>query len=136
MAKSKHGKSTHSSRGRKRNDRDIDKNISKRFFKTFFIIAIIALAIIILFIVNKDKLYGSWTTDGVTIYKFNGKGKGALITSLSRYEFNYKIKKNKLYIDFLSDKAKDASYEFSIDEDKLVVDGIDQTTGSYTMTKK
>ena len=112
------------------------KNNSKRIFKIFLVIATTFLATAILIITHKDNLYGSWTTNGVTVYRFNGKGKGSLVTSLSRYEFNYKIKKNKLYIDLLSDKAKDANYEFSIDEDKLIVEGIDQTKGKYSMTKK
>lgn len=132
MVTSKHGKNTHS-RGRKRKDKNIN---GKTICKIIAIILIIAFTVATVMYLHKDKLYGSWTTDGVTIYKFNGKGKGALITSLSRYEFNYKIKKNKLYIYFLSDKAKDASYEFSVDEDKLIVDGIDETKGKYSMTKK
>ena len=122
MATSKHGK---------------DKNSNgKNLFKIIAAILIIALVVVVVMYLPKDKLYGTWTTDGITVYKFNGKGKGSLVTTLSRYEFNYKIKKNELYIDFLSDKAKDASYKFSIAEDKLVVDGIDETTGNYTMTKK
>ena len=132
MATSKHGKDSHS-RGRKRNEKS---NSAKKIIVFIVFILTISIAVAVVMNMRKDKLFGTWTTDGITIYKFNGKGEGSLVTSLSRYEFNYKIKKNKLYIDFLSDKAKDASYEFSIDEDKLVVDGIDETTGNYTMTKK
>ncbi|MBR3163345.1 MAG: hypothetical protein IKF17_04535 [Clostridia bacterium] len=132
MATSKHGKNTHS-RGRKRNEKF---NSAKKIIIFIVLILTIVIAVDVLINMRKDKLFGSWTTDGITIYKFNGKGQGYLVTTLSRYEFNYKIKKNELYIDFLSDKAKDANYEFSIDEDKLVVDGIDETTGSYTMTRK
>lgn len=132
MATSKHGKNTHS-RGRKRNEKS---NSAKKIIIFIVLILTIVIAVAVLINMRKDKLFGTWTTDGITIYKFNGKGEGSLVTSLSRYEFNYKIKKNKLYIDFLSDKAKDANYEFSIDEDKLIVNGIDHTKGSYTMTRK
>lgn len=132
MAKSKHNENVHT-RGRKRNKKTI--NVMK-IIRFIVLIMIIASAVSFAINMHKDKLYGSWTTDGVTIYRFNGKGKGALVTSLSRYEFTYKIKKNNLYIDFLSDKAKDANYEFSVEKDKLIVKGIDQTKGSYTMTKQ
>lgn len=127
MATSKHN------RGRKRYEKS---NIGKRIVIFIVFALIIALAVAVVMNMRKDKLFGSWTTDGVTTYKFDGKGKGSLLTSISRYEFNYIIKKNKLYIDFLSDKATDVNYEFSIDEDKLQIKGIDETKGSYTMTKK
>lgn len=131
MATSKHSESVHG-----RNRRKEKNNSGKKIIRYIIIFLAISISVAVVMNMRKDKLFGTWTTDGITIYKFNGKGQGSLVTSLSRYEFNYKIKKNKLYIDFLSDKAKDANYEFSIDEDKLQINGLDETNGSYTMTKK
>lgn len=126
----KHRENTHR-RGRKR---EYKKNRSG--IKIFIIIIIMIVFVGVAIVNHKDKLCGSWKTDGGTKYKFDGKGKGALITSLSRYEFSYTIKKNNIYIDFLTDKAKDASYEYSIEDTKLTIKGIDNTDGTYTLTKE
>lgn len=126
--KSKHSDKAHSRRNKKTSK-------GKKLIKIIVIILIITFSVIIAINLRKDKLYGTWTTDGKTIYKFNGKGKGSLVTSLSRYEFKYKIKNNKLFINYLSDKAKDASYEFSTDEEKIILEGIDQTKGNYIFQK-
>ena len=90
---------------------------------------IIAIAIIIILIPKKqknanNKLIGEWTTDGVTKYKFEENNKGYLIVPLSKYKFNYKIEKNKLYIDFENKKSTDYDYTYSIKNKKLVLKGI------------
>ena len=65
-------------------------NRNKKKPKIFWSIIII-IVLLIIFIINKDKIFmnfgtnsirGTWTTDGVTIYKFDNNGKGSLITSL------------------------------------------------------
>lgn len=85
---------------------------------------------------ESNNIIGTWTTDGVTIYKFDNKGKGSLNTSLSKYDFSYIINDNKIYIDFENEKAIDSSFEFSIKEDTLTIKGIDETTGIYTLKKQ
>lgn len=85
---------------------------------------------------TNDELKGIWTTDEVTIYEFDGKGKGTMRLPNSEYNFSYIIHKNQIYIDFDNDKAKDSDYEFSFENDKLILKGIKTTTGTYTFKRK
>lgn len=110
-----------------------------------FIIAIIVIGIVV-FIKsptqgenNKnvdERLISSWTTDGITVYEFDKKGEGKLKLPSSEYKFTYTVNNNKLYIDFESDKATDSNYEYSFENDKLILKGIYSTAGTYTFTKK
>lgn len=70
-----------------------------------------------------DYIIGEWTTDGVTIYKFNEDTTGSLKVSLGEYDFDYKIEDNKLYIDFKNEKSEDSEYTYSISKDKLTLKG-------------
>jgi len=106
--------------------------------------ALIAVIIVIVLIIglflffklgNKKTLIGTWTTDGVTVYKFEKNNKGALIVPLSTYDFTYKVDGNKLYIDFKNEKSTDSSYEYSFDGNNLVLKGIEKTTGTYTFRR-
>ena len=73
---------------------------------------------------------------GITIYEFDNKGSGKMILPSSEYKFTYVSNNNKLYIDFESDKATDSDYEYSFENDKLILKGINSTSGTYTFTKK
>ena len=88
--------------------------------------------------INKgnDELKGIWTTDDVTVYEFNGNGTGTMKLPNSEYSFSYILHNNQIYIDFESDKAKDSDYEYSFENDKLILKGIKTTTGTYTFTRK
>ena len=113
------------------------KLINSRFTKLLiFIIIVIILIFAVKMLFIKDKLTGSWTTDGNTVYTFDGKGEGYLTTSISKYKFTYKIKRNVVYIDFKVEKANDSDYEFSVKNNKLTLKGINKTTGSYTLNKQ
>lgn len=83
-----------------------------------------------------ERLISSWTTDGITVYEFDNKGEGKMKLPSAEYKFTYTVNNNKLYIDFESDKATDSNYEFSFENDKLILKGINSTTGTYTFTKK
>ena len=85
---------------------------------------------------NKDRLAGEWTTDGVTIYEFDGNGNGVLKVPLSEYKFTYVLGNDKIYIDFESYKATDSDYEYTLENDILTLKGIKGTTGIYTLIKK
>ena len=104
------------------------------FLKFLFLILIIITAIFLSrkYLI-KDKLSGSWTSDGVTIYEFNGKGEGKLLTSISSYNFSYKIKKNRVYIDFKEEKIEDTDYEFYIENGKLELKEDNKT---YNLNRK
>lgn len=100
------------------------------------IIVIIAIIISLIFLfsikASNDSLIGSWITEGGTIYEFNENNKGTMIVPLSEYKFTYKIDGNKLSIDYESEKAKDADYEYSIKNHKLILKG---KRGTFTFTK-
>lgn len=86
--------------------------------------------------IGNDELKGTWTTDDVTIYEFFGNGKGLMKLPNSEYSFSYILHKNQVYIDFEDEKAKDSDYEYSLENEKLILKGIKTTTGTYTFTKK
>ena len=80
-------------------------------------------------------LLGSWTTDGYTVYEFYEDGNGALKIPMSDYTFSYTIDENKVSIDFENEKSIDSDYEFSFEDEKLILKGINKTSGTYTFTK-
>ena len=113
--------------------------MKKRKLKSVcFCIFIVILIILILvmykvFFSEKSKIVGTWTTDNVTIYKFNKNNTGKLIVSLSEYEFKYTLKNDVLYIDFINDKSEDSEYNYSFKNNKLV---LKNEKGTFTFTKK
>lgn len=101
------------------------------------LILIVSLAIVILLLntkkTPKKSIVGTWTTDGVTTYKFNNDNTGRLIVSLAEYEFTYKITDNKLDIDFKNEKFTDPQYTYYFEDHKLVLNG---DNGTFTFIKK
>lgn len=85
---------------------------------------------------SDERLVSAWTTDGITVYEFENNGNGTLKLPSSEYKFTYVLNDNKMYIDFESDKAVDSNYEYSFENDKLILKGINSTAGTYTFTKK
>lgn len=56
--------------------------------------------------------------------------------TLADYDFTYEIKDNQLYIDFVNESAHDATYEFSVKGDTLILIGGEGTIGgTYELTK-
>lgn len=53
-----------------------------------------------------------------------------MLLTLADYDFTYEIKDNQLYIDFVNESAHDATYEFSVKGDTLILIG-----GTYELTK-
>ena len=104
-----------------------------------FLLGLGALFLIVLLIsifINRNPLAGKWNMDDVTVYEFGSDHKGALVLPSAEYEFSYKIKENILYIDFVSDKAKDASYTYQIQGDTLTLEGGNETIqGTYVLKK-
>ena len=77
-----------------------------------------------------DAFYGLWNIDDVTKYEFDGKGRGKMLLPESslEYEFSYKVDDNEILIDFDSEEAKDFKYKYSIEENKIQLEG--KTPGS------
>ena len=111
--------------------------MKKKIIIMIVLIIIVICAIIALLLgLNKTKkpsIIGTWTTDGVTIYKFNKDNTGALIVSLGEYEFTYTIDDDTLEIDFKNERSEDAKYKYTFEDNKLILEG---DNGKYTFIKK
>lgn len=97
------------------------------------IILVIVLITILYVTLKRNKFVGTWTTDGYTIYEFKKDYTGLLIVSTANYKFNYKIEKNKIYIDFENENSTDSTYDYSFENGKLILNG---DNGKYIFTKK
>ena len=106
-----------------------------RIFIVMFLLLTIAVSssLFLLSKTPKAKIVGSWTTDGVTIYKFNRNNTGSLIVSLKEYDFKYKINKDTLEIDFKNEKSTDSKYTYTFKDKKLLLEG---DNGSFTFIRK
>ena len=118
--------------------------IKRRKRQRAVIVSLLALLFVVLIIVlickgcsgRIDALAGKWDFDGTTAYEFDGKGSGAMLLTLADYDFTYEIKDNQLYIDFVNESAHDATYEFSVKGDTLILIGGEGTIGgTYELTK-
>lgn len=134
----KEGKQKNKSRRRR-------KRKSKLHIITFIFLVIIIIVCLVIFIPKfkekvkqnklKNELLGSWTTDGYTVYEFYKEGKGALKIQNADYIFLYSINENTLFIDFENEKSIDSNFEFSFEDGKLILRGINGTSGTYAFTK-
>ena len=108
------------------------------------IVGLVALAILILIIVlivkgcsgSYDALAGKWYMGGSTYYEFDDDGTGTLILPNSIDEFSYKVKKNKLQIDYKDSSLTDGTYTFIVEDGKLTLIGGEGTSGdTYELTR-
>ena len=101
------------------------------------IAVIIAAAVLIARFGSTDALKGTWDLDGVTVYEFNGKGAGSLNLPSNSYAFTYEIKNGTLAIDFESEAARDTTYTFTADKNKLTLtDGEGTDSKTFELTKQ
>ena len=111
--------------------------MKKKIIVMIVLILIVVCAIIALLLglrkTPKTSLIGTWTTDGVTIYKFNKDNTGNLIVSLKEYQFTYEIDKNTLKIDFKNEKSEDSEYTYTFEDNKLILEG---DNGKFTFIRK
>lgn len=85
---------------------------------------------------RKDKLCGAWTFADST-YAFDGKGRGSMDITAAKYSYTYKIKKDRLIIDFKEENIHDCTYGFSIDGNTLTLVGLEGTVGgTYELHRK
>lgn len=100
------------------------------------IVVIVLLSIVFATANRSSPLEGTWYMDAVTVYKFYGGGKGAMVLPSAEYTFSYSVEENTLNIDFDHEGAKDAQYTFFIAGDVLTLDGGNSTTqGRYVLNK-
>lgn len=106
----------------------------KKIILIFIVIAIITGFIII--INRTDRFNGNWSVDGITSFEFDGKGNGILKVPTDEYKFTYILDKDQIYIYYESEEATDATYKYSFQDDKLNLEDIDKTTGTYSFVKQ
>ena len=102
------------------------------------IILIIIVVISLIFIIKgknsfKNKLIGSWTTDGKTVYEFKKNNIGFLKVSLAEYKFKYEIDDKTVFIDFDNERSEDVKYTYKLEGDKLT---LKSKNGEFNFTKK
>ncbi|MBQ9679574.1 MAG: hypothetical protein IJV48_02690 [Ruminococcus sp.] len=68
-----------------------------------------------------SELEGKWSFDGNTIYMFNGKGRGIMLTAIDNYTFMYSAEGGKLIVDFDIDDAMDSEYTYTLSGEKLIM---------------
>lgn len=84
-----------------------------------------------------DSLRGRWDLDGVTVYRFDGRGGGSLELPENSYPFSYKIGEGGLEIDFESENARDVTYAFTVEGKKLTLVKLEKNREiTYELTKK
>lgn len=108
-------------------------------FSGAILAALILIAVLIAcFSVRKsDILKGTWDLDGVTVYRFDGKGAGSLDLPSNSYAFTYEIKDGILSIDFESESARDKTYIFTTDKNRLFLsDSEGKETKTFELTKR
>ena len=81
---------------------------------------------------SASELEGVWDLDGNTIYEFDGRGRGIMLTAVDNYTFVYSAQNGELIVDFDIDDAMDAKYSYSISGNTLTMSRGGQT---YIFTK-
>ena len=108
--------------------------------KTIIIIAVVIAIImlvsgyLLLSSKGKNKIIGFWTIDGYTSYEFLENNKGNLVLPHKTMEFTYKIKDDKIFIDFKDEKAIDKSYEYNFNGKDLIIK--DSNNNVFDLKKK
>ena len=79
---------------------------------------------------------GTWIYDDYTCYVFEESGYGELLADDLSYEYSYKMKGEKLEIDFKEDIIRDCNYTFSVNGSKLtLIGGTGTNGGTYTLSR-
>lgn len=79
------------------------------------------------------ELTGVWKLDEVTVYEFDGKGRGIMLTAVDNYTFIYSAQDGKLAIDYDLDGGTDRLYDYTVNGNKLT---LTLDTQKFEFTKK
>ena len=79
------------------------------------------------------EIEGIWDLDGNTIYEFDGRGRGIMLTAIDNYTFVYSAENGELIVDFDIDDAMDARYTYTLAGDTLTLSSGGR---EYKFTKK
>lgn len=76
---------------------------------------------------------GLWRLDQITLYEFDGYGRGIMHTAVDDYSFAYSAQDGVLEIDFDVDNGRDIEYHYVISGDSMTLTSGD---ASYKFTKE
>lgn len=82
---------------------------------------------------NASEVEGVWDLDGNTIYEFDGRGRGIMLTSVDNYTFVYSAENGELLIDMDIDGAIDTRYTYTLSGDTLT---LSRGGSEFKFTKK
>lgn len=101
------------------------RRINPGFIVTVCLLVTITLGLILIghACTRQSAVVGRWDMDGTTVYEFYKDGTGALVLQTMTFEFDYTDKNGVITIDFADDRAKDASYEYVINGDVMMLSG-------------
>lgn len=81
---------------------------------------------------SASEVEGIWDLDGNTIYEFDGRGRGIMLTAVDNYTFVYSAENGELIVDFDIDDAMDARFSYTVSGDTLTMSRGGQ---NYVFTK-
>ena len=76
---------------------------------------------------------GLWRLDQITLYEFDGYGRGIMHTAVDDYSFAYSAQDGVMEIDFDVDNGRDIEYHYVISGDSMTLTSGD---ASYKFTKE
>ena len=83
------------------------------------------------------EMQGLWIYDSITSYQFDAENKGVLRVEDQEYHFTYKVRRDKVRINFNDDIVKDCVYGVSFENGYLYLEGGKGTMGGvYELEKK
>ena len=98
------------------------KKRKRLWIRTAAVLGLLLLAGAVLYVcLRPDKLEGTWRYDEVTAYQFDGRGSGSLVLPDTEYPFSYRLTGGKLQIDFESEAARDAAYDYTVTGSELTL---------------
>lgn len=89
------------------------------------LIAVIVLVIVL----KKDPLVGTWLYSDGTKYRFGNDNTGAMVLDDYDFKYTYTARDGRITIDYERDEVQDAEYTYEVDGDKLTLHGGQGTAG-------
>lgn len=86
---------------------------------------------------HPEELSGTWVYDDYMNFEFDGKKSGYMHLGDLEYDYRYKVRRNRLKLDFTDEAVEDCVYKYVINENNLTLVGGEGTTGgTYQLQRK
>lgn len=86
---------------------------------------------------HPEELRGTWKYDDYMSFEFDGKKNGYMHLGDLEYDYRYKVRRNRLKLDFTDEAVEDCVYKFDIHGNDLTLEGGEGTTGgTYQLQRK